>query len=310
MSRDIEQYIDRARQQLRHNNTAGAVESLRMALTVDPEHAFAHALLAICLHDQKRLYAARHEAAQALLLEPESAFAHYAMALVLTAKRSFREAETHLQRCIALEPGHAEYWRALANLNNLWGRDREVLSLLEKAREMDPDDPDIWADLARYQLFQKGDRALARQHVQTALALQPEHLQSLVIMGFILLQQGRVGPAREHALWALRQNPVDEFALSLFCSIQARKSLVLGLWWRLNAFIGAGTITRMMLILIGAFAVYRFAAMLLGDYGHTDLRLGLQLAWLALCVYTWVGPRIFAQQLKKELQSVKLDSRY
>lgn len=310
MSREIEQYIDRARQQLGHGATAAAVETLRLALTVDPEHAFAHALLAVCLHDQKRLYAARHEAAQALLLEPESAFGHYAMALVLTAKRRFPQAEAHLRQCIALEPGRAEYWRMLANLHNLWGRDKDVPAMLEKAREMDPDDPDIWADMARYQLFQKGDRALAQQHAQSTLTLQPDHPQGLVIMGFILLQQGRADAAREHALWALRRNPTDEFALSLFCAIQARKSLFLGLWWRLSTFIGAGTITRMMLILTGAFAVYRFTAMLLGDYGHAEAQAGLHIAWLALCVYTWVGPQIFAKQLKKELQTVKLDSRY
>jgi tetratricopeptide (TPR) repeat protein len=307
---EIEQYIDRARQQIRHNNTQAAIESLRMALTVDPEHAYAHALLAICLHDQKRLYAAQYEAEQGLLLEPESAFAHYAMAIVLRAKRRFKQAETHLRRCIAHEPGRAEYWRTLADLNNLWGRDNEVLPMLEKAREMDPDDPDIWADMARYHFFHKGDTALAEQYAQNALQLQADHLNGLVIMGFVLLHRGNIDAAREHALWALRQNPVDEFALSLFCSIKARKSLFLGLWWRLNKFIGAGTVARMMLILIGSYAVYRFAVMLLGDYGHTDLQAALQIAWLGLCVYSWVGPQIFTRQLQKELQSVKLDSRY
>jgi tetratricopeptide (TPR) repeat protein len=310
VNRDIDQYIERARQQVRQNNTHGAIESLRMALTIDPEHAYAHAWLAICLHDQKRIYAARYEAEQGLLLEPESAFTHYAMASVLTAMRRFNQAESHLRRCIELEPGHAEYWRSYANLNNLWGKDKDVLPMLEKARDMDPDDPDIWADMARYHYFQKSNLALAEQCARNALQLQADHLNSLVMMGFILLHQGQIEAARDHALWALRQDPSDEFALNLFCSIKARKSLFLGLWWRINKFVGAGTITRMVLILIGSFAVYRFAVMLLGDYGHADMQTALKFAWLGLCIYTWVGPQVFARQLQKELKTVKLDSRY
>ena len=33
---------------------------------------------------------------------------------------------------------------------------------------------------------------------------------------------------------------------------------------------------------------------------------GLQVAWLGICVYTWVGPGLFARYLKRELDSVAL----
>jgi Tfp pilus assembly protein PilF len=310
MARELQNYLERAHQQLGQNNAAAAIETLRMALTIDPEHAHAHALLAICLQNEKRLYAAEYEAGQALTLEPESAFSHYAMALVLMSKRKLAQAETHLQRCIALDPDNAEYLRMLARLNDLWGRSQQVMAMLEKARDMDPNNPDVWADIARYYYFEQNDPLRAQESLQYALSLQPEHGSSLVTMGFVLLHQGRVEDARQHALWALRQNPRDEYALNLFCSVQARKSLTLGLWWRINKFFGSGSITRMTLMLVGAYIVYRFAEMLLGDYGNTNLRLALQIAWFSFFLYTWIGPRIFARQMQKELQSVKLDSRY
>jgi Flp pilus assembly protein TadD len=104
MSREIEALIDRAHTQARHQHLHGAIETLRRALTLDADNAHAHALLAICLHDQKRLHAAEYEARAALTLDPESSFAHYAMATVSIAHRRFKAAEHHLNAALGLDP--------------------------------------------------------------------------------------------------------------------------------------------------------------------------------------------------------------
>src|SRR5262249_24839015 len=60
--REVERWIDIGRMALRRGDAAGAVEPLRRALTLDPDHGNAHALLAEALCRLKRIGAAHVEA--------------------------------------------------------------------------------------------------------------------------------------------------------------------------------------------------------------------------------------------------------
>jgi len=55
-----------------------------------------------------------------------------------------------------------------------------------------------------------------------------------------------------------------------------------------------------------AFVFYRFFRQLLVDFEHPNGAELVSLAWLGICVYSWVGPGIFQRELKKELESVQL----
>jgi Flp pilus assembly protein TadD len=81
MARDVESLLERAYTQMAQHHLRGAIETLRQVLSLDPDNAQAHALLATCLHDEKRLFAADHEARAALALDADLPCAHYAMAI-------------------------------------------------------------------------------------------------------------------------------------------------------------------------------------------------------------------------------------
>lgn len=309
MSRDIDQLIERAGRQLRHQNVRGAIDSLRQALSLDADHGEAHALLAICLHDELRLHAAEHEARLAVTLEPDSGLANYAMGVIQRAKRRFVLAEEHFERALAIDPGSTVFLLALANLYSLWHRTDKVLPLLEKARELAPDDPDCWAALAEHYRDVR-DYERAESAARRALELDPQNVDGLLVMGHLLLREGRVQDAREHALLVLRENALHQGGIALLSAVKARESLVLGLWWRFNSYFGAGSPTRRILMLVGLYLLYRVGTMVLGDLGHESAQLPLALAWLAFCVYTWVGPALFAKQLKRELEPARIDPKY
>lgn len=59
-------------------------------------------------------------------------------------------------------------------------------------------------------------------------------------------------------------------------------------------------------MLLGAFVVYRLTARLAGDLGPPELASAIGFAWLAIVIYTWVGPALFQRALDKELAQVKL----
>src|SRR5262245_60945211 len=100
----LQSMLRMAEDHLAHGNTSHAVELLRNALSIDPDHAGAHAVLAIALIQQKRIHAALAEAQMALTLEPENPYSHAALGKALFANRKLSLAEKHLDQALALAP--------------------------------------------------------------------------------------------------------------------------------------------------------------------------------------------------------------
>ncbi len=98
-----------AYQRLQSGHVEGAINSLRQLLSDDPEHAEAHALLALCLLMMRRAFAAEREAGLALAADPQLEFAHYVAARVAMARRRFKLAEKHLDQVLELNPQEAGY---------------------------------------------------------------------------------------------------------------------------------------------------------------------------------------------------------
>ncbi len=304
-----DQRIGLALHLIRIGNSAGALEQLRGALAEDPEDATAHALLASVLLDQRRLVAAEHEARQALLFEPESTLALHVSAKVAIAKRRFDEAGAVYEQLLAQDPTDAEAKRGQANLAGLKGQREEVGRLLLEALRLDPEDPDLLSDLADHHL-EIGRTEEAERYARLALEIEPGHADSLVSMGFILLRRSKIEEARDHAIWALQADPTDRRALALLVAVKARSNFFLGLWWRWSAWMGSLGDQRAILVLLAAFVLYRAGLITADHLGHKNLASYLQILWLGIVAYTWVGAGIFQRALRRELETVKLDKEF
>jgi tetratricopeptide (TPR) repeat protein len=297
--------LRRAGAQLARGQVDAAIETLAMLLGDEPDDADAHALLALCLARRKRLHAARMEAETSLQLDPENVFAHRAMALVLSFSRRFQEALKHLQAAQALAPDDALVEIDLAGLHLAWQHVDAALPHAQRARELLPDSEEPLVMLARV-AAEGGRRDQAEALAREALEIDPESVDALVIVGDAALAAGRVDDAREHAAWALQQDPEHAGALELICSIKARQSPWIGLWWRFQAFVTSGGGTRAVAILLGIFLSYKTGAIVLEEYGRPDAAQLLRYVWLGFCVYTWVAPEVFLRALRRELQQVRL----
>jgi tetratricopeptide (TPR) repeat protein len=294
-----------AQEQLSRGNNARAVKLLRDVLSAAPNHAAAHALLALALVSQKRLHAAAYEATIAVGQDPELPAAHLALGVVRMGQRRFRESEEHLRQAIALNPDGAVEHRMLAALFGQSGRRREALAELQAALSADPASADIQADLAEHYL-EEGTLFSAMRYAQEALRMAPSHVGALVAMGGIRLREGKVEEAREHAHWALRQAPNDPRVLTLLAAIKARSSFTLGLWWRYHAWMSRFADGQQVIVLLGAYVLYRVTDTSLTVMDAKQLSSLLELAWLGTCVYSWVGPTLFQRSIEKELQPVRL----
>lgn len=308
-AQSIEATLHRASQQLRAGNTTAAIESLRQVLALAPEHAAAHACLALVLVDERRLHAAAHEAGQALLHDPELPMAHHAAALVALAQRDLDRARPHLEQLLALAPDDADAHAAMASYHELRGQWIEAQASLEHAIALAPDDPDHLAALGTL-LYERGRIGPAALRCAQALELDPEHLRAHRLRGWLDLHEGKLDEAREHACFILGRNPTSDAALSLLVAIMARKSVWLGAWWRLNTWLGQLADHRRMLVLLGSFVVYRVLTIGTTATGHDGAARALQWVWLGICVYTWVAPLAFRRLLTKELRQVRLRPDY
>jgi hypothetical protein len=80
----------------------------------------------------------------------------------------------------------------------------------------------------------------------------------------------------------------------------------LGLWFRYNTWLIERGSGGAVMVLIGMFVAYRVGVQLLHDADLSGGAQLLQYVWLGLCVYTWVGPKMFRDAVAKELQKVQL----
>lgn len=306
MSLDMSRHaLALARRHYGHGQVDQAIDVLLRLLGEDPDLAEAHALLAFCLLKRKRLHVAALEAARALELEPDSVYSHLAAALVAIARRRPSEAETHLNAARELDPAAAVIEDGFARLHLAWGHDERALAHARCACELEPDDLDYRALLASLE-FRRGDRGTAEALAREVLELDPEHLEALCVLGHCELAAGRVDDARQHAAWAVQLDPMDEQALTLLAAVKARRSPLLGLWWRFQSYLTAGSRTRTVVLLLGLFLLYQIGMIALSQNGLQRWTLPLSLLWLGFCAYTWIAPGLFWRSVKKELQQVTL----
>jgi tetratricopeptide (TPR) repeat protein len=292
----------------RAHNWHAAIELLRRVLASDPDHANAHASLALCLLGARRPHAAAVEAGLALGSQPESPFCHYAAAAVCRAQRKLDEAYKHC--LVAIDGGDGLDARVLAASIKALQNDRAgARALLLEALAISAEHTGALTQLARIELHE-GKLDEARRRIELVLTLDPSDAEAHVVAGYVALARGEVSEANDHVRFVLAHDAASQSALELLTAIKARKNPLLGAWWRWNVFIGLRTDTSQLGILLGSFIVVRLVVILLGELGHEGAESLVTQIWLAFCAYTWFAPAIFRWLLERELKTVKLRDDY
>ncbi|MFT6144429.1 MAG: tetratricopeptide (TPR) repeat protein [Myxococcota bacterium] len=291
-------YIDRG--QYPH-----AERMLCRLLGVNPGHSEAHALLALMLVQQKRLDAATVEAEIAVSQDPEEPLAHGALFEIAVAELRFADAESHIDRLLMLDPYNPGAFHKRANLRQLQNREDDALADLDQALHIAPTDQSAMAMRGRI-LLARGDIDGAEVEARRALALGAEHTGALVLMGHILLKRGDIAAARDHAISALRNNVVGSGPIHLLTAVKARESWTLGLWWRWQSWMSSRGQNQVILILVGAYIVFRLITIRLEQLDYDNARFAINIAWLGLIAYTWTAPVLWNRMLRKELKPVQL----
>jgi Tfp pilus assembly protein PilF len=304
--RQIAVLLQQAEVQRQLGNHRGATGYAQRALTIDPDHALAHATLAFILLDARRLSGAAIEIKAALALDANDPYIHHVAAEVLVAQRKLEDAWAH---CLITLEGPivtpAAYVLA-ARIATLKGEAARAKELLLEALALDAGHTDALTQLANHELH-AGDTARAAQLIDQALTGDPADRGAHVVAGYIDLARGDAASAEQHARFVLKQSAEDLGGMRLWTAIQARRSWVLGAWWRWNAWMSLGDDRRQVALLIGGFVIARLAIIVADALGLDATARFLSLAWLGLCAYTWFAPELFRRMLARSLGTVRLD---
>jgi tetratricopeptide (TPR) repeat protein len=293
----------------RSHNWHGAIELLKRVLALEPEHAEAHASLALALFGVRRLHAAATEVDLALGMQPDSPFCHYAAAVILRARRKLDDAYKHC--LVAMEDdGHAVAARVVAaSIKTLQNERAAAREYLLEALAISPTNSDALSELANTE-YHDGNLIEASRYIDEALTQSPDNADAHVVAGYIALARGNIVAADGHVRYVLHHDASDHDALQLLAAIKARRNPVLGLWWRWHVFVGLRTERSQIGILLGSYLLVRLLLILLGETGHEDAELLVGQIWLAFCAYTWFAPAMFRWLLKRELETVTLRDDY
>jgi tetratricopeptide (TPR) repeat protein len=236
-------------------------------LSMHPEDAYGHALMARALTLAGRGGEALAAADEAVRLAPDWAHSHFIRTVVLEDLDRHQESERSVREALALAPDYAVYHGMLSMslLNQGWARSEEALHAAEQGLAVDPGD--LACSRMRAEALLRLNRLdEAREAAAYALRLDPGSSTVHTAAGWIELNAGNPERTREHMLAALRSDPLNdtaEYGLGLaidgprFCAALAvqveawRGRLALAVWLFAQELVGLAALEMLDGILLG-----------------------------------------------------------
>jgi tetratricopeptide (TPR) repeat protein len=270
-----------------------AETELRQALGAEPDDAYAHALLALCLIERKRHEDATAEAQQAIHLAPDMPFAHYALAKVWYDRDHYDAARASIEEAIRLDPESPDYRFLLGAIHFDERRFEDALRAADAGLALDPEH-DGCTNLRVMALVKRGRTREAVDVTEAALARDPENTATHANRGWTLLEQGKANEALGHFREALRLDPENEWARSGIVEALKARNPVYALM--LRYFLWMSKLSRQAqwgVIIGGYFANRVMTQAARSDPDLAKWLLPLRVLYVAFVVLTWTAQPLF-----------------
>lgn len=297
MKGDDNAFYRHIERQMGHGRLLEPVRQLRERLAGSPRDPHAHGLLAVALSRLGRNRAAEHEARVALTLAPDSPYARFGAGAAKAAGNQWRVAVPHLEHAREKGGGPA-LLRLLAQAYATTGDAERAEAVLREALATDAADLATAVQLGHH-LLATGQVEEAQRLAQQAISLSAS-ADALVLAGRLLLHQGEVEGARDHAIRALELDHTHRGALGLLAATEARRSWLAGLWWRSLSWLGAERSPRWPLLMVVGFVIYRVASAA-AQVHAPGWAMAIQVAWLASALCLAVSPLLWNRSVARAL---------
>jgi tetratricopeptide (TPR) repeat protein len=277
-------------QQSRHDM---AEVELRQSLAAEPQNAYAHALLALCLAHREKFQEATEEARQSIHLAPDFPFAYYSLAHVLYDRNHFPVALNAINESIRLEPEDADYFALLSNIHLQERRWQDALNAAEQGLKFNPEHVGC-TNLRAMAMVKLGRKAEAGATIDSALSKNPDNSLTHANQGWALLEQGEPKKAAEHFREALRLNPANEWARKGIIEALKARNVVYAVMLKYFLWMGKFSRRGQWGIVLAGYFGYRILGVVANDNpGLAPWLLPLQILYIGFALMTWLAYPFF-----------------
>ncbi len=286
--------VRRATMLMEQHRPEQAAEQLRMALASDPNHAVAHALLALCLlEDRDQWLQATREAEQAIGLEPDSGFAHYVLANVLSKRNRHDEALSAINTALSIDSEDADYYGLQASLYARQDRWRQALESAEQGLSFDAENSSC-ESIRSLALERLGRVEDALSQAQESVSRRPDSADARVALAWAMLNRGDHQSAAIEFREALRLEPSHEMAR--IGMIQALNSRYLIFRWIFSfyQFVGRMAQYSQWAVILGMFVGMRLLRAAAQAYPAIQpFVLPISVLYIGFCLLSWIATPLF-----------------
>ena len=306
----VDEYTyDRAWSTYKRGQIKQAIELIKQVLAEDPTDASSHALLALCLLQERRIYAAEYEIQLALNEDTETSLFYVVLAQINVLKNKPLRALELCDEALRLNPEYVEALLLKADIYSIIDKNTRALHYLNQAIQIEPNNLDIKLAFGNYYLT-TGENEKAFKYAQDVMRQNPQNIDCNILMGKIKLKNGDTQEALNLAKYAIIQNPDSEQALKLFSDIKTRENWFLGLWWRFNSKMSTLSGTKASIVLISMFLFFNLLSQVLEDLGFVSLSKIFSYGWLIIVLYSWIGLPLYKKKLNEELTKFRFNDDY
>jgi Tfp pilus assembly protein PilF len=208
-----------------------AEKELRQALSLEPDYAPAHGLLAVCLSEKKVYAEALKEIGLAIALHPAYPKFHFIRSGILRQQHNLDAATQAILEALRLNPDNTDFYAQLGSFQ--YDQQKYIEALKSADQGLSIDAEHVWSmNLRLLTLLKLGRIARAEADINGALALAPDHSFPHAAKGWILLHQNQIPAAINSFKEALRLDPSQEWArLGLLEALRARNWLYRCFLW-------------------------------------------------------------------------------
>lgn len=279
--------IERALLLIDQRRYADAEGELGQALANDPDNAWPHALLAVCLASRDAHAEASEHGRRALAIEPDSADIRRLVGRVELGRNDLEAAHRLFSEAIELDPYSSDSFAGRAAVHAQRKHWRAAMNDVDRALELDPD------NLEAINLRALANRALGRREagaddLAEALRIDPNDAASHANLGWAYLERRQLKPAETHFREALKLNPELEWAR--VGVLETIKSKLPVYRWVLGYFLWMAKLTgkAQFAIIFGLYVVNRFVQGLADAYpAWAPYLMPLVFVYMLFCVATW-----------------------
>jgi len=275
-----------------------AEAEFRLALVNNPDDAYAHAMLGLCLLKRKDYKQATAEAEEAVRLRPDWDFPYHALAVILRERNHLKEAARAAETAIGLDPFDPDHHGLLADIRLALRDWRGALAEADEGLKADAQHTQC-LNVRGMALTNLGLRREAVATIDGALARDPEDALAHANRGWTLLHAGKPRESLDHFREALRLNPEMEWAKhGIVEALKARNPIYRVMLWY---FLGMARMSRRAQwgVILGGYFGYELLAALADS--HPQLAPWVRpvlYAYIVFAIMTWLSYHLFNLMLR------------